>query len=208
MTIFGYARVSTAGQDLTAQTEKLKAAGATTIFREKISGVKANRPQLTKLMTALKAGDTIIVCKLDRLGRSTRELLELIDRIGKAGAVFRSLGDPARLRPDFVDLRVVEDDRADAILLLQHPPRRQRRSLGGSDRFQVSLRTEKHRASLVYDQQDAAFPLLGVDTGMRLARADGNLPIDATDVIARQVTPDLFEIEPSAAQARGMPTRE
>ena len=94
MSIFGYARVSTAGQDLTAQIETLKAAGAITIFREKISGVKANRPQLTKLMAALKAGDTLIVTKLDRLGRSTRELLELIDRIGKAGAVFRSLGDP------------------------------------------------------------------------------------------------------------------
>ncbi|MGC2132547.1 MAG: recombinase family protein [Xanthobacteraceae bacterium] len=94
MATYGYARVSTAGQDLSAQIEALKAAGATTIFREKISGVKANRPQLAKAMAALTAGDTLLVCKLDRLGRSTRELLELIDRIGKAGAAFRSLGDP------------------------------------------------------------------------------------------------------------------
>jgi DNA invertase Pin-like site-specific DNA recombinase len=92
--ILGYARVSTAGQDLSAQIEALRAAGATTIFREKISGVRADRPQLAKLMTALKAGDLVAVTKLDRLGRSTRELLELIDRIGKAGAAFRSLGDP------------------------------------------------------------------------------------------------------------------
>lgn len=56
--------------------------------------MKANRPQLAKLMAALKAADTVIVTKLDRLGRSTRELLDLIDRIGKAGAAFRSLGDP------------------------------------------------------------------------------------------------------------------
>jgi DNA invertase Pin-like site-specific DNA recombinase len=94
MAVYGYARVSTAGQDLSAQIEALKAAGVTKIFREKVSGVKANRPELAKLMAALTAGDTLIVTKLDRLGRSTRELLDLIDRIGKAGASFRSLGDP------------------------------------------------------------------------------------------------------------------
>lgn len=94
MAIIGYARVSTAGQDLTAQLDALKAAGATTIYREKISGARADRPQLAKAMGTLKAGDILIVTKLDRLGRSTRELLDLIDRIGKAGAVFRSLGDP------------------------------------------------------------------------------------------------------------------
>jgi DNA invertase Pin-like site-specific DNA recombinase len=90
MTVFGYARVSTADQHLTGQIEALKAAGATTIYREKISGVRADRPQLAKL----KPSDVVLVTKLDRLGRSTRELLDLIDRIGKAGAVFRSLGDP------------------------------------------------------------------------------------------------------------------
>jgi DNA invertase Pin-like site-specific DNA recombinase len=94
MAIFGYARVSTQGQDLTAQIEALRAAGAETIFKEKVSGVRADRPQLAKLMAALQAGDIVVVTKLDRLGRSTRELLELIERIGKAGAAFRSLGDP------------------------------------------------------------------------------------------------------------------
>jgi DNA invertase Pin-like site-specific DNA recombinase len=94
MATLGYARVSTQGQDLTAQLDALKAAGAATIFREKISGVRADRPQLAKLMAALKAGDIVIVTKIDRLGRSTRELLELIERIGKVGASFRSLGDP------------------------------------------------------------------------------------------------------------------
>src|SRR6478609_2415881 len=94
MAIIGYARVSTQDQHLTGQLEALKAAGADTIYREKISGVRANRPQLAKLMASLKAGDTVVVTKLDRLGRSTRELLDLIERIGKAGAAFRSLGDP------------------------------------------------------------------------------------------------------------------
>jgi len=66
----------------------------TTICRQEISGARADRPQLAKLMAALKPSDVVLVTKLDRLGRSTRELLDLIDRIGKAGAAFRSLGDP------------------------------------------------------------------------------------------------------------------
>src|SRR5258706_5033894 len=94
MAILGYARVSTLDQHLTGQLETLTAAGATTIYREKISGVRADRPQLAKLMAGLGAGDVVVVTKLDRLGRSTRELLDLIDRISKAGASFRSLGDP------------------------------------------------------------------------------------------------------------------
>jgi DNA invertase Pin-like site-specific DNA recombinase len=94
MAIKGYARVSTRDQDLTAQLDALKAAGAETVFREKVSGVRADRPQLAKLMAKLTPGDIVVVTKLDRLGRSTRELLELIERIGKAGASFRSLGDP------------------------------------------------------------------------------------------------------------------
>ena len=94
MAILGYARVSTQGQDLTAQIEALKTAGAETTFKEKVSGVRADRPQLAKLMASLQAGDIVVVTKLDRLGRSTRELLDLIERIGKAGAAFRSLGDP------------------------------------------------------------------------------------------------------------------
>jgi DNA invertase Pin-like site-specific DNA recombinase len=94
MATIGYARVSTRDQNLTGQIDALKAAGAGTIFREKVSGARADRPQLAKLMAGLRAGDVVVVSKLDRLGRSTRELLDLIDRIGKAGASFRSLGDP------------------------------------------------------------------------------------------------------------------
>jgi DNA invertase Pin-like site-specific DNA recombinase len=94
MAILGYARVSTQDQDFTGQLAALKAAGATAIYREKASGVRADRPQLAKLMAGLKQDDVVVVTKLDRLGRSTRELLELLDRIGKAGASLRSLGDP------------------------------------------------------------------------------------------------------------------
>jgi DNA invertase Pin-like site-specific DNA recombinase len=94
MSTIGYARVSTADQDLSAQLAALKAAGAAVIYREKISGVRADRPQLSKLMASLRKGDVVLVTKLDRLGRSTRELLDLIHRIDQAGAAFRSLGDP------------------------------------------------------------------------------------------------------------------
>ena len=87
MATLGYARVSTKDQELHGQLDALKAAGAERIYREKVSGVRADRPQLTKLMAGLKAGDIVVVTKLDRLGRSTRELLDLIERIGKAGSV-------------------------------------------------------------------------------------------------------------------------
>ena len=78
----------------TARSRRSRARAATKVFQEKISGVRADPPQLAKLMAALAPCDVVIVTKLDRLGRSTRELLELIDRISKAGAAFRSLGDP------------------------------------------------------------------------------------------------------------------
>src|SRR5436309_14615015 len=94
MAILAYARVSTLDQDLSGQIEALTAAGATLIFKEKISGARADRPQLARLMSTLKAGDTVIITKLDRLGRSTRELPDLIERIGAGGASSRSLGDP------------------------------------------------------------------------------------------------------------------
>jgi DNA invertase Pin-like site-specific DNA recombinase len=94
MTMIDYARVSTQDQDLSGQLAALKGARASTVFKEKVSGVKADRPQLAKLMKALQPGDVVIVTKLDRLGRSTRELLNLLHQIDEAGAAFKSLGDP------------------------------------------------------------------------------------------------------------------
>jgi DNA invertase Pin-like site-specific DNA recombinase len=93
MTTIGYARVSTDGQTLHAQTEALHACGCARIFAEKISGAYSDRPQLAKAIAALGEGDTLVVCKLDRLARSTRDLLNTLDVIGKAGASFRSLAD-------------------------------------------------------------------------------------------------------------------
>jgi DNA invertase Pin-like site-specific DNA recombinase len=93
MTILGYARVSSESQDFAGQIEKLKAAGADKVFAEKMTGGNADRPQLTKLMAGLKAGDVVLVTNIDRLGRSTRDLLNLIGDMRKAGANFKSLGD-------------------------------------------------------------------------------------------------------------------
>jgi DNA invertase Pin-like site-specific DNA recombinase len=93
MALFGYARVSTDGQSLTAQIAELKAVGCTEVFQEKISGAKSDRKQLAKLMQRIGAGDVLVVTRLDRLARSTRDLLNVLGSIGDLGAGFRSLRD-------------------------------------------------------------------------------------------------------------------
>jgi DNA invertase Pin-like site-specific DNA recombinase len=92
--IVGYARVSTDGQTLDAQQAALRSAGAERVFAEKESGVKTERSALAKAVSSLGSGDQLLVTKLDRLARSTRDLLNTLDAISKAGAGFRSLGDP------------------------------------------------------------------------------------------------------------------
>ena len=87
----GYARVSTQDQNLTAQIAELEAAGCERIFQEKASGKSARRPELERMLEQLRPGDVVTVTKYDRLGRSLRDLLELVDRIKEAGAHFRSL---------------------------------------------------------------------------------------------------------------------
>ncbi len=91
--IVGYARVSTDGQTLDAQQAALRDHGATQVFSEKVSGAKTDRAQLARALAALASGDTLVVCKLDRLARSTRDLLNTLAAIAAAGATFRSLGD-------------------------------------------------------------------------------------------------------------------
>src|ERR671927_541213 len=93
MPTYGYARVSTDGQTLDAQIARLKVAGAEKVFREKVSGARANRPELARLLRALSAGDVVLVTRLDRLARSTRDLLNTLAAITEKGAGFKSLGD-------------------------------------------------------------------------------------------------------------------
>lgn len=90
---YGYARVSTDGQTLDAQVAQLAAAGASKVFKEKVSGAKRDRVQLDKMLGTLNAGDIVIVTRLDRLARSTRDLLNILGVVADKGAAFRSFGD-------------------------------------------------------------------------------------------------------------------
>jgi DNA invertase Pin-like site-specific DNA recombinase len=93
MTIFGYARVSSTGQSLDAQLAELNAASCERVFQEKVSGKNRDRPQLERALEALGEGDVLIITRLDRLARSSRDLLNIVKQITDAGATFRSLKD-------------------------------------------------------------------------------------------------------------------
>jgi DNA invertase Pin-like site-specific DNA recombinase len=89
----GYPRVSTDGQSLESQLATLTAAGCERVFSEKVSGTKTDRRALARAIADLGPGDTLIVTRLDRLARSTRDLLNVLAAIGDAGASFKSLAD-------------------------------------------------------------------------------------------------------------------
>lgn len=91
--VIGYARVSTKGQDLTVQREHLQAAGCTKIFEEKVSGTKRDRPELDKMLDWVREGDTVIVCKLDRIARSIKDLWEIVDKLQAKGVGFLALNN-------------------------------------------------------------------------------------------------------------------
>jgi DNA invertase Pin-like site-specific DNA recombinase len=91
--IIGYARVSTDGQSLESQQSALTAAGAERVFAEKVSGAVTDRKALARAIAELGPGDCLLVTRLDRLARSTRDLLNVLDAVAKAGAGFRSLAD-------------------------------------------------------------------------------------------------------------------
>jgi DNA invertase Pin-like site-specific DNA recombinase len=90
----GYARVSTREQNLSLQLDALKKEGCQRIFQEKISGAKADRPELRKMIDQIREGDVIIVWKLDRMGRSLRNLINMINEVQEKGADLKSLNDP------------------------------------------------------------------------------------------------------------------
>ena len=90
----GYARVSTLDQNLDLQMQALREAGCKKIFREKISGASRERPEFQRMLDQVREGDTIVVWKLDRLARSTRDLLNTMETIREAGGKFQSLSEP------------------------------------------------------------------------------------------------------------------
>jgi DNA invertase Pin-like site-specific DNA recombinase len=89
--IFGYARVSTQEQNLDRQIDSLKMSGAEEIIQEKITGTKADRPELNRLLDKLRNGDVILVSDLTRLSRSTKDLFNLVEQIEKKGSNIKSL---------------------------------------------------------------------------------------------------------------------
>lgn len=91
--LIGYARVSTQDQNLDLQRGSLIAAGCEKIYEDKISGTRAERPGLSKAQEILRAGDTLVVWKLDRLGRSVKQLVELVSALAASGVNFKSLTD-------------------------------------------------------------------------------------------------------------------
>lgn len=90
----GYARVSTQEQTLDLQTDALQGAGCERTYTDKVSGIKAHKPEFERMLSYLRSGDTIVIWKLDRLGRSTRQLIELVEDLGKKGIHLVSLNDP------------------------------------------------------------------------------------------------------------------
>ena len=89
--IIGYARCSTADQNLDWQLDALNKEGCERIYQEKVSGTTKDRPELSKMLDALRAGDTVVICELTRLSRSTKDLFDLVERINNIGANIRSL---------------------------------------------------------------------------------------------------------------------
>ena len=89
----GYARVSTAEQHLSIQLAELKKAGCEKIYKEKITGTHQNRPELKRMIDHLRSGDQVVIWKLDRLARSTRDLLDICDQISSAKASFKSISE-------------------------------------------------------------------------------------------------------------------
>ena len=91
--LIGYARVSTQDQNLALQLEALNHAGCKKIYEDKLSGSRADRPGLAKALEMLREGDTLVVWKLDRLGRSVKQLVDLVGELHKQGVQFKSLTD-------------------------------------------------------------------------------------------------------------------
>jgi len=92
--LLGYARVSTDDQDLALQRRALREAGCRRLFEEKLSGAQRNRPELARLLDHVRDDDVLVVTRLDRLARSTRDLLDVAERLRDAGAGLRSLAEP------------------------------------------------------------------------------------------------------------------
>ncbi|EQB17432.1 resolvase [Sphingobium lactosutens DS20] len=183
--IYGYARVSSNGQDLTQQVAQLLAAGCVKVYQEKASAASAERPKLKRAIGALDAGDVLMVTATDRLARNTRDLLNILHAVKEAGAGFRSIAEP------MVDTTSQFADVIIAVLGIVASWERQRiveRTAAGRDQAKARGVKFGRRAALTPHQQAEALQrlargdtqrtvaaLLGVDqaTISRLSRKQG-----------------------------------
>ena len=92
--ILGYTRVSKQEQNLDRQIDQLREIGCEKIFKDKITGMKRDRPQLNKMLEQLRAGDTVIITELTRFGRSVKDLLTLADQLDQMGVNLKSIKEP------------------------------------------------------------------------------------------------------------------
>ena len=97
--LVGYARVSTDDQDLTLQRTALKQAGCKRIYEEKVSGATRDRPALTRMLDQLREGDVVVVARLDRLARSTRDLLEIAEILKGAAPACAAWASRGQIQP-------------------------------------------------------------------------------------------------------------
>ena len=204
--IYGYARVSTEAQDLTGATAQLKAAGCQKVFREKITGTTADRPQLKKLMAALAHGDVVIIPAVDRLSRDTTDLLVIARDMQRAGAGIRSLAEP------FLDTTSDFAEIVFAILgvaaKLEHRRIRERTARGRADakakgvKFGRKPKLTPHQQReaqqrLAAGRRNAAWPAatMSVRRRFRGKRQHQLIRAMASDTIISQPVPTILIIE-------------
>lgn len=181
---FGYARISTQDQDTKAQVDALQAAKCESILKEQASGGRWDRPQLHKLLEQLRTGDTVVVWKLDRLSRSLKDLLTILEKIENTGATFLSLTEaidtstpPGRMMMQIVG-SFAEFERA----MLRE------RTKNGLEAARKEGRVGGRRPKLTKQQQEEIVSLVGSGqkTGADAARLFQVHPSTVTRLMAKQ----------------------
>ena len=144
--IRGYARVSTDRQDLTLQLEAFKAAGVEKVYRDKVTGTKAGRPALRRLLRDVEDGDQVVVFKIDRIARSTRDALNVIHDLTQRGVAFRSIHEA------MIDTTTITAD---------------------GDLLNAAIRNAMLQVMAVFTELERAFIVARTADGRRIAKANG-----------------------------------
>jgi DNA invertase Pin-like site-specific DNA recombinase len=166
--IYGYARVSTDAQDLRNQVAQLKAAKCAIIFREKISGATAERPQLKKLMAKLADGDVVVIPAVDRLSRDTKDLLVIARDMQRAGAGLRSLAEPVvDTTSDFAELVLAM---LGVAAKLEHRRIKERTARGRADAKANGVKFGRKPSLTPHQQQEARKRIEAGETQRSVAR--------------------------------------